>query len=747
MDPDSINQALQLLSQSALLGHLDSRNIVGWLYTSFGHDIPFDANDNQEYDWLRQGVEQGSATARRRLESLDSRLYREALNSLRFNYGGYGATLPLEWRYMDDGDFRPIIDNAGALGSVDDLKGLLFCFAVTGRVNAMRRLTNFSHVDVNWPNDWEETALLMACRSGHLPMALYLLEKGAKPSLASQEGVTPLHFLSAFDDDDIPIIAKELVNHGASLEARSSGGTAYHLTLDSTFGQLNGTPLTWAVAANSKVATQTLMDYGADPFDSAARNEPVNDSWSNLMHRSPVSYAAIVHQYDLLDILLPVSSYGFIDTIRALFGKGTKHALNSNFRPIGTQGYVDHSSPISDCVRYDAEGFLRRMLLHGDQYQNAFKRTFEILVQRGADPFDVDGEKTSALEVGSQHGQPFVIDFLMNWNDGRLKPPPIKWFHMIIKAAALSDIATFQALMRYEMIDQITAFDWKRYFATLVSKIDDIQFLEPFRMQRDPEEDYSDLFEAALHRAHFNFARWFYDTGKCDLMARVEDGVSLLGRLLLRSKAYMNALKPIEWLLRLPNLPDEIFYNVIDVSGSKFTALHAATFYVEYSANSNMAPLILRTILGKYDEPHQLNYQITDGFQKGQTPLHLAVETANVSAVRMLLEEGDQDLDLTLLNSKQESVVDVALRGFKNQKNDLEYWEVPPEERKEADLRHWQHTMEILFTLQAHGAKHHKYMAAVCRPEPNELLIFDMSTAAPMLKIDISGTVVTLLNW
>jgi hypothetical protein len=89
--------------------------------------------------------------------------------------------------------------------------------------------------------------------------------------------------------------------------------------------------------------------------------------------------------------------------------------------------------------------------------------------------------------------------------------------------------------------------------------------------------------------------------------------------------------------------------------------------------------------------------------------------------------------------------VDVALRGFKNQKNDLEYWEVPPEERNEADLRHWQHAMEILFTLQAHGAKHHKYMAAVCRPEPNELLIFDMSESTLMLKIDISGTVVTLL--
>jgi hypothetical protein len=368
------------------------------------------------------------------------------------------------------------------------------------------------------------------------------------------------------------------------------------------------------------------------------------------------------------------------------------------------------------------------------------------LVQRGADPFDVDGEKGSALEIASNYGQPFVIDFLMNWNDGCLKPPPNKWLHMIIRAATLLDGAAFQALMRYEMIDEVDASEWKWYFGELVTKIDDIQFLDPFRKQRDPEEDYSDFFEAALQRAHFDFARWFYDTGKCDLLARVEDGKSLLGRLLVRSKFYMNALKPIEWLLKLPNLPDEMFYNVFDIFNSKLTALHAAAFYLEYDAESNMAPSILRAILGEYSEPHHLNYQITEGHDKGQTPLHLAVETANASAVRMFLEEGEEDLDLTLLNAKQESVVDVALRGFKNQKDLIEIWGVPPEEREEADLRHWRHAIEILFNLWEYGAKYHKYRGVVCRAEPNNLFVFDMSKRVIMEEIDISGNVALLYS-
>jgi ankyrin repeat protein len=182
-----------------------------------------------------------------------------------------------------------------------------------------------------------------------------------------------------------------------------------------------------------------------------------------------------------------------------------------------------------------------------------------------------------------------------------------------------------------------------------------------------------------------------------------------------------------------------MFYNVFDISSSKFTALHAAALYLEYNVVSNVASSILRAILGKYSEPHHLNYQITEGYQKGQTPLHLAVETGNASAVRMLLEEGEEDLDLTLLNTKQESVVDVALLGLKNQKDTIESWEVPLEEQEEADQRHWRHALEILFNLQEYGAKYHKYECAVCHPEPNDLFIFNMGEGAPIVKIDISG--------
>jgi serine/threonine-protein phosphatase 6 regulatory ankyrin repeat subunit B len=79
--------------------------------------------------------------------------------------------------------------------------------------------TDPSQIDVQGSEGW--TALNTACLSGNLPIAQFLLEKGAKVDLAQFSGFTPLH--SAAMKNRLEIV-RLLLGHGASLEARTNEG-------------------------------------------------------------------------------------------------------------------------------------------------------------------------------------------------------------------------------------------------------------------------------------------------------------------------------------------------------------------------------------------------------------------------------------------------------------------------------------------------------------------------------------------
>ncbi|KAI9766568.1 MAG: hypothetical protein M1839_004878 [Geoglossum umbratile] len=139
-------------------------------------------------------------------------------------------------------------------------------------------MLGLGYYDINEPDLWGETALLVACRTGHSRIAKMLLDSGANAKIASIEDLTPLHFLSAIDDRDIPDIGKHLLNNSADLEARSTSGKGFNFRLDCQFGLADGTPLLWAVAAGNLTATRTLVELGADPFDIKGGHLPVSKS-------------------------------------------------------------------------------------------------------------------------------------------------------------------------------------------------------------------------------------------------------------------------------------------------------------------------------------------------------------------------------------------------------------------------------------------------------------------------------------
>ncbi|KAH0565991.1 hypothetical protein GP486_000618 [Trichoglossum hirsutum] len=729
---ERIQKSLDLLLLAAKLHHKDSKGIVGWLFDAFGKQLSPEDTVREEDDWLPQAMLDGSETARRRLSTLDESGYLSRLIELRTECGGIGLDLPSSWIIPSVQHFYETLREFSQYSNnLNSVMSYLFIFATTGRYDLMRELTEEPNVDVNWTTDkWKESALLMACRSGHRSVAQLLLERGADPTIASQEGVTPLHFLSSFDDGDIPEIARLLIENKALLEARSSSAATYHTVIDSTYGQINGTPLAWAVAANNVVAAKTLVNLGADPFDEEAKSYPVDDKWTTFAHTSPVLYASIKHQYKLLDELLPLEHSGVPDTSYT----GTRWKLNNCLRKLGTLGEVDHSTPLAYCVRYSNEGFLHRLLLHGKDHELAFKKTFELLVERGSDPFDVDGKKNSALWMAVEFGQPFVFKYLMEWGDGCLRPSAMEWLQNIGRTVTLEDSIMFDTLMRYQCISDISIADWTRYFGSMSDLTNNVKYLEPFKQQLDPHHDFTDHLGRALSRGHSETARWFYEHANCGL-TRVDNGddFSVLGRLLMASKHDVNRAAAVQEFLELPNLPEEAFEDAMRFGESKLTALHGAAIFAEYRLGLVMAGSVFQMVLDKFHEPHHLNFQVTAGGYAGYAPLHVAVEAGNVEAVRSLLEE--EDLDVKILTAKDESAVDLLFKRFKNQKQDLHFWEVPEENQTAEDMKHWERTLELYGLLASAGAKGHKFLAAVVRPEPDDIFYIASDTDSPVIKL------------
>lgn len=61
----------------------------------------------------------------------------------------------------------------------------------------------------------------------------------------------------------------------------------------------------------------------------------------------------------------------------------------------------------------------------------------------------------------------------------------------------------------------------------------------------------------------------------------------------------------------------------------------------------------------------------------------------SVPAVRRLLEEEAESLNLELLDNYGQSVVDAALLSLGNQKSASDAWEVPTEKKHNANMDHW----------------------------------------------------------
>ncbi|EJT82315.1 serine/threonine protein kinase [Gaeumannomyces tritici R3-111a-1] len=184
--------------------------------------------------------------------------------------------------------------------------GLLHLAASMGAEAALRHMLDRYECDINLRNQSHaETPLLCAVRSGHVPCALLLLDRGADPTGgANYVEEAPLHCLFNLAEDDVALVAGRLLDAGADLE-QVSGGMRQDVRAVLADWQdalgLRVTPLGRAVLQQCLPAVRVLLARGADPLGRSS----VDGDGKRVAHvKSPVELAAVLTLPDILETLL-----------------------------------------------------------------------------------------------------------------------------------------------------------------------------------------------------------------------------------------------------------------------------------------------------------------------------------------------------------------------------------------------------------------------------------------------------------
>lgn len=130
----------------------------------------------------------------------------------------------------------------------------LYDITHAGDLQGVVKWLDEKHDDLNANISEGFTPLHVACMFGYEPIVHHLVSRGAlvNANARNDAEMTPLHLATAFRvEETARRLIQFLVAHGAELNAKQKGGqTALH----------------HAVARESKILTETLIEEGADPF-------------------------------------------------------------------------------------------------------------------------------------------------------------------------------------------------------------------------------------------------------------------------------------------------------------------------------------------------------------------------------------------------------------------------------------------------------------------------------------------------
>lgn len=282
---------------------------------------------------------------------------------------------------------------------------LFFWFGTDSRPEDQARLLNCMNMVIDQEGtsamhqryQQGQTPIAMACQLGHSLTVKFLLGKGADPSIRDSNGLTCLHWLAFFPEDDMAELANLLVKQGADVNAMSSD----FLNLSEHCLRLpeECTPLHFAAAMRSAKATNVLIGLGADRTLSAGFQVALHSYKMTALH-----FAICLHFYDIVEVLLSDKTSPTVTVCPRATGSGGERNVS-----------ILHLVSVPFYMPSDAAPFAR-FVMHGRNWESAVHKTVNIILERstGAN-ICFDDHHLSAISL-TPSDDPYVLRELLGSN-------------------------------------------------------------------------------------------------------------------------------------------------------------------------------------------------------------------------------------------------------------------------------------------------------------------------------------------
>ncbi|KAF8540703.1 ankyrin repeat-containing domain protein [Trichophaea hybrida] len=462
---------------------------------------------------------------------------------------------------------------------------------------------------INSKNVNGETPLLQACRSGHCDIVLFLLEHGADPKIASDDGCTPLHWLHSFETEKIKLIGRTLFAHGGNPNAFAFS-RSYTECAENTW--LEGTPLVWAVLRNCLHAVKVLLDLGADVSPA-------------------IRIAALLHYPEILNLL---------------FSKSPTASRN-----IDQHGYSLLGIAISGGSIHMPNGsLLGRIRRHGVLWCDRAQQTMQLILEQDSaiDLGNIPPYKgLTALVLGVQMAEVDIVAFLLqNGCDKHLNTPspapsdPEKYITPLEVALYTRKFEIFRLLLNYKVdVTSLPSNHPNLLYACAALNIDDRRYaqalLDAGLSVDDAPSGHETALGCAVRSRSFELAGFLLERG-ADINNKYCEGLyfteiiphTVLGYLILENST--NSIICIDFLFNHHRSQPSFV-----VSGTNFTALHVAAGIPQERQDQQATEIILRRLM-EYFKPTQAQLDMVWS-EKEYTALHIACKNDNLEAVRILL--------------------------------------------------------------------------------------------------------------
>jgi len=466
-----------------------------------------------------------------------------------------------------------------------------------------------------------QTPLLLACMSGSSIVISTLLEYGADPSIANDEGETPLHWLSAFVVDDIPMVAKLLCQSKAQLSASARGS---FLLSEGYFEELafaSGTPLHRAIGKRNVPAVQALLDLGADPL---AKDDK---------QLTCFALAAMLHLGDILKML-----HSRVPEYKANQDHGPNLRLFN--------------------LAINAANPLRQFSVHGHDRYNAMENTIRVLIGIGESLYGYNGEDNfirNAIAVGNLRMVEFLLEIgakehMHRFDYGYGGNPALyhalilghRWIFLTLLKHGADVNAEFIALPKRGPGSKLLLENRPNrstYLHVCAEIGADVRFVRKF-LQRgvpvnQPDADWKTALYLAIRAGYHDIAAELIEHGAN--LKEVLDGKTLLGQ--LASEGFGVSKDRFQFLLnKIPSASEAKLLAGPRDRQSIFHHLAQDGLTIRQPA---WARDLLQFFIDQIHDRRLLDLQDTNM----NTALHLAVRHGNSEVVRALVEaRADYDL-------------------------------------------------------------------------------------------------------